>query len=373
MEHAGPGRLSAARILGTLRWVAFAACVALFAHTLARSNLSLAWERIRAIGPLAVVVMLPFPVAIAMDAWAWRVLLAGLDRKVPFLTLFKVRLASEALTNSVPVGALVADAIQPILVARRSEVPFEDVFAASTAKRWTVVRMHGTYVAIACAFGRDVLDRASPALLGSGWLLNVCFACAATLVLVSVGIEALAARGQVAGRVSAVLGNARFARAKEWIEIRRHRFAHADVQLARLSKNTAVGLSAAWRMLSLWCLEGLETYVIFRLLGAPLGFVEVMALDAALSVVRSSAMFAPGGIGVQDVGYLAMLEAMGVPGAASLGPAFLVIKRAKETIWIAIGFAVLARLGPREDLQKAKEEVARSSIPPASVPPPPHI
>jgi len=353
-----------------LRWGAFAGCLALFAHTLAKSDLSMAWERIRAIGPIALVVLLPFPLGIAMDAWAWKVLLAGLDRKVPFGTLFKVRLASEAVTNSVPVGALVADALQPILVARRTDVPIEDVYASSTAKRWTVVRMHGTYVTIACAFGRGALDHASPALLGNGWLLSLCFACAFTLVLISVGIEALAARGQVAGRFSAMLGNARFSRLRAWIEIRRHRFARADVQLARLSKSGGVGISAAWRMLGLWVLEGVETYVIFRLLGAPLGFVEVMALDAALSVVRSSAMFAPGGIGVQDVGYLAMLEAMGVPGAASLGPAFIVIKRAKETIWIAIGFAVLARLGPREDLKKAKDEVARGSVPPASAPPP---
>ncbi len=344
-----------------LRWAAFLGCVGLFIHALAQSDLTMAWERIRAIGPLALVVMVPFPIAIALDAWAWKVLLAGLDRHVPLGTLFKVRLASEAVTNSAPLGALLADALQPVLVARRADVPIEDVYAASTAKRWTVVRMHGTYVAVACAFGRDTLDRASPALLHGDWLLALCFACAGGLVLVSGGIEALAARGQVAARVSGMLGNARFTRLKGWIEERRHRFVRADAQLARLSKSNRVGLSASWRMLGLWIFEGLETYVILRLLGAPLGFVEVMAVDAALSVVRSSAMFAPAGIGVQDVGYLAMLEALGVPGAASLGPAFIVIKRVKEAIWVAIGFVILARLGPREDLEAAKEEITAQS------------
>jgi glycosyltransferase 2 family protein len=361
VDDARPGRFSAARVLKIVQWAAFAACVALFAHALAKSDLAMAWARIQAIGPIALVVMLPFPAAIAMDAWAWKVLLAGIDRRVTFWTLFKVRLASEAVTNSAPVGALVADALQPILVARRADVPVEDVFAASTAKRWTVVRMHGAYVTVACAFGRDVIDRASPAVLHDGWLLSLCFASALGLVLVSVGIEFLAARGQVAGRVSGMLGRVRFTRLQAWIEARRHRFARADVQLARLSRSTGVGVAAAWRMLGLWIIEGLETYVIFRLLGAPLGFVEVMALDAALSVVRSSAMFAPAGIGVQDVGYLTMLEALGVPGAGSLGPAFIVLKRVKEAIWIAIGFAVLARLGPRDDLKQAKEEVAAHS------------
>jgi glycosyltransferase 2 family protein len=365
VDHAPRGGTSTARILKVLRWVAFAACLFLFFHALAKSDLTMAWERIRAIGPLALLVMLPFPAALAMDSWAWKVLLGELDRKVPFFTLFKVRFATEAVTNSAPVGALWADALAPILVARRADVPTEDVFAASTAKRWTVVRMHGAYVTLACAFGASALDRASHALLGSEILLSVCFGSALGLVLLSVGIEAIAARGRVAGRVSGVLGKARFRRVNAWMETRHHRFARADVQLARLSKSSHAGTAAAWRMLGLWFFEGLETYVILRLLDAPLSFVEVMSIDAALSVVRSSAMFAPAGIGVQDVGYLAMLEAFGVPNASALGPAFIVVKRAKEAIWIAVGFIMLARIGPREVIKEAKEELARSSVPPA--------
>ena len=134
----------------------------------------------------------------------------------------------------------------------------------------------------------------------------------------------------------------------------RHHFARADVQLARLSKDKRAGAVAAGRMLGLWIIEGLESYVILRLLGAPLGVIEVLSFDAALSVVRSAAMFAPAGIGVQDVGYLAVLQAYGVPDAASLGPAFIVLKRLKEALWIAIGFVILARPGPRVVMRDAE-------------------
>jgi hypothetical protein len=77
-------------------------------------------------------------------------------------------------------------------------------------------------------------------------------------------------------------------------------------------------------------------------LGANLGFIDVVSFDAALSIVRSAAIFAPAGIGVQDVGYLAVLEAYGVTDASAIGPAFVVIKRTKEAFWIAIGYAALA-------------------------------
>lgn len=339
---------SVGRVLSALRWVAFAACVLLFVHALAKADLKAAWGRIEAIGPSALLVVVPFPFALGMDAWAWQRLLAALDRKVPWLTLFQVRVATEAVTNSAPAGAVWADAIAPVLVSRRTGIRMSDVFAASTAKRWTVVRMHGAYVTLATAFGMPAILHVSRALMGSDLLLLLVLGAALTLVLLSIGIEALASRGQVAGRISGKLGSARFLRLKTWIEARRHHFLHADAQLARLSKDKRTGAAASWRMLFLWVIEGLESYVIFRLLGAPLGLVEVLAFDAMLSVVRSSAMFAPAGIGVQDVGYLAVLQAYGVPDAESLGPAFIVLKRLKEALWIAIGFVILARSGPRE-------------------------
>ena len=336
---------SSKRGFAVLRWVAFAACIGLFVHALAKSDLAAAWGRIEAIGPIALLVVVPFPFALAMDAWAWKGLLAALGRKASWWTLFVIRIGTEAVTNSAPAGAMWADAISPLLVAKRSGVPAVDVFAASTAKRWTVVRMHGGYVALCTALGASSVLHASRVLLGSDVLLVSVFAASAGLVLLSIAIEALASRGQVAGRISSVLG--RFERVEAWIETRRHHFARADVQLARLSKDKRAGAHAAWRMLGLWVFEGLESYVILRLLGAPLGVIEVLSFDAALSVVRSSAMFAPAGIGVQDVGYLAILQAYGVPDAASLGPAFIVLKRLKEAFWIAIGFAILARSAPR--------------------------
>jgi hypothetical protein len=365
VTEAGKRSGSGGRILKILRWVAFAACIALFVHALAKSDLPAAWGRIRAVGPLCGLVVVPFPFALAMDAWAWKGLLAALDRKVSWFALLKIRIGTEAVTNSAPAGAMWADAISPGLVSRRCGVPVADVFAACTAKRWTVVRMHGGYVALSSAFGATAILHASRHLMGNDALILITLGAATCLVFLSIGIEALAAHGRIAGRVSGTLGRARFKWLKIWIEERRHHFALADIQLARLSKDKRAGAVAAWRMLGLWLFEGLESYLILRLLGAPLGLIEVLSFDAALSVVRSSAMFAPAGIGVQDVGYLAMLEAYGVPDAASLGPAFIVLKRMKEAFWVAIGFVMLARTGPRAVLLHPEKEVeaAAQSLP----------
>ena len=363
-----PKGASKRRIVPILRWVAFAACLLLFGHALSQTDLAGAWRRIKDIGFLSLLVVVPFPFAMAMDAWAWKGLLRALDRKVPWSLLFTLRIGTEAVTNSAPAGAVWADAISPVLVSQRTGIPVVDVFAASTAKRWTVVRMHAAYVALSSALGATALLHASRTLFGSDVLILATLGAAVFLMFLSIAIEALAAHGQVAGRISGTLGQARFLRLRAWIEHRRHHFARADVQLHRLSKNKRAGAAAAWRMLGLWLFEGLESFLILKLLGAPLGVIEVLSIDAALSVVRSSAMFTPAGIGVQDVGYLAMLRAYGVPDADSLGPAFVVLKRVKEAFWIVIGFAILARPGPRARLLHPETIEAAEAAAPQSAP-----
>lgn len=367
MEDA-PQSASGGRVVPILRWAAFGACILLFVVALARTDLAGAWHRIEDIGLLSLLIVVPFPFALAMDAWAWRGLLRALDRKVPWSLLFTLRIGTEAVTNSAPAGAVWADAISPLLVSQRTGIPAVDVFAASTAKRWTVVRMHGAYVALSSAFGATALLQASRRMFGSDVLILVTLGAAVVLVFLSIAIEALAGQGRVVGRISGTLGRSRFKRMGAWIEERRHHFARADVQLARLSKDKRAGALAAWRMLGLWVFEGLESYLILHLLGAPLGVIEVLSFDAALSVVRSSAMFTPAGIGVQDVGYLAMLEAYGVPDAASLGPAFVVMKRVKEAFWIVIGFVILARPGKRALLLHPGQLEAGAQPPPHEPP-----
>lgn len=358
------------RLVDVLRWVGFAICAALFVHTLVKSDLASAWGRIEAIGPIVVVCLVPFPIALFMDAWSWHSLLGAIGRKVSVWTLFRLRFAIEAVTNSAPVGPLWADALAPILLARHSDVPAVDAFATIIAKRWVVVRMHATYVGLTGAFGAASILHASQVLLHNDSLLIGVFGAALFLAVMAIVFQLLAARGGVGGRVSTRL--AKWKRVGAWIESRRHHFAHADAQLAKLSADNWVNATASWRMLGLWFFEGIETWVLLKLLGVQLTVLEVLSFDAALSVVRSVAMFgAPSGIGVQDVGYLAVLQAYGVADANTVGPAFVVLKRLKEAFWMAFGFVILARSGPRalaeaREVVKAEEEAPQDPQPPSA-------
>jgi uncharacterized membrane protein YbhN (UPF0104 family) len=60
------------------------------------------------------------------------------------------------------------------------------------------------------------------------------------------------------------------------------------------------------------------------------------------SLVRNVVFVVPAGLGIQDAGYAACFGALGVPEAASLGAAFVLLKRGKELFWIALGYGLLA-------------------------------
>lgn len=341
------------RMAHVVRWLAFGICLALFVHVLAAADLAAVGTRIAALGPKLLVVLVPFPIALACDAWAWQRLVEALGHRVPLRRIFPIRLATEAVTNSAPAGAVWADALGPLLLARGAGLPIADAFATSTAKRWLIVRTHGVYVAVAAAFGFSYLARASTRFVGNESLLVFVLLGAVTLVLVSLGIEAVAARGRVAHRLSMLLRRLNLPRVQAWVERRHHQFAYADEQLAKLSLDPRATPVATVRISLLWLFEGLETFLILRLLGADLGLVEVISFDAGLSVLRSVALFAPAGIGVQDVGYLAALEAYGVPEAATIGATFIVVKRLKEAFYVLVGFVVLFFLRRRKGVDLA--------------------
>jgi uncharacterized membrane protein YbhN (UPF0104 family) len=85
-----------------------------------------------------------------------------------------------------------------------------------------------------------------------------------------------------------------------------------------------------------------ETYLILRVRGADIGFVEAASIEVLLTFVRHVVFVVPAGLGVQDLGYVTGLAALGVPSAASLGAAFVLVKRSKELLWVVIGYVLLA-------------------------------
>jgi len=113
----------------------------------------------------------------------------------------------------------------------------------------------------------------------------------------------------------------------------------------------------------LFLAESAETFVLLRLLGAEMGFAQVMAVEPLVSLLRALAFFVPAGLGVQDLGYVALLRLVGVPRAAAVGAGFVLLKRMKELVWTTVGWSVLLRAEAREPAREATGEREEAADP----------
>src|SRR5262249_29210337 len=104
---------------------------------------------------------------------------------------------------------------------------------------------------------------------------------------------------------------------------------------------------------------------ILRLLGVDLSFAAVMAFEPVVSFARSAAFFIPAGLGVQDAGYMAFLRQAGIPDPVNRAAAFVLLKRFKELVWIAVGWILLlatrSRVEGRARTPGSTPEVERAS------------
>ena len=96
-------------------------------------------------------------------------------------------------------------------------------------------------------------------------------------------------------------------------------------------------------------MRALETWLFLRLLGVDVPLPAAMVIETALILVRAMAVPVPGGLGVQDAGYVLALRALGVPDATTVGTAFVVLKRGKDITWVLLGFLLLGASRWRED------------------------
>jgi glycosyltransferase 2 family protein len=169
---------------------------------------------------------------------------------------------------------------------------------------------------------------------------------ACVLAMIAVGLGLALISVSIASRARRAPARLPSKRLRAALEARRAGFDATDGAFAALGARRG-RLAVSWLLLlGAWLVETGETYLLCRLVGIDLDIRHALAMEAAVVFARNAAFFVPAGLGIQDAGYLAFLSAFGI--AAPLAAAFVVVKRTKELVWIAIGYLVLLVLERRQ-------------------------
>jgi uncharacterized membrane protein YbhN (UPF0104 family) len=165
----------------------------------------------------------------------------------------------------------------------------------------------------------------------------------AALVVVCALFTALLVWLQRRGPISAVWRglrrlaprSARIARLEATAEAIDARLAHYYRIERRAFVQATLWHFAAW-LLGIW-----EVLLIMDLLDVPITLLDALIIEALAQPIRAVAVIVPGGLGLQEVGGVALASFLGVPEAAAV--ALWLVKRAREILFDVVGLVFLTQ------------------------------
>jgi len=308
---------------------------------------------VRSLGGWLPLLLLPNLAVTLIEAAAWWRSFGLLAARPRFTSLVGVRLAVEAVMLGLPSGAVISESLQPWLLGRRCGVPFETAVVAGVGRKFFVVVSHGLVLALATLVTWPLLAHVSRDTIGRAGLPWLLLGVSAFMIATfGVGL-ALSGRARLAERTRAFLEHVGGRWLGDWLERHAPRFQRADEHLVTFFERERGALVVPMLIYATgWIVRGGETYLFLRLLGADVPFTTALVVETAIIVVRSVAVPVPAGLGVQDVGYVLCLKALGVADATTVGTAFVLLKRGKDLFWILLGFALMA-VGERGAIRRS--------------------
>lgn len=331
------------RSLTGLRIVALSLGALLLFRVLGAADTRRVGELILGVGVLGILLLLlPQIASLAVESLGWQRAFWRIGCRPSFLSLWRVRVATEALSQSLPAGVLICESVKPLLLGRRAGLSIDESVAGMAGRKYLLALSQGVYVLVMSLLGFASIQSASRSVVHLPGLAWVAIAAGASLLLLSLAMKQVFGRGSAAARVLALIDRLPFESARRFTRTAGESFARTDRAMERFFRSKPRELLAPATLFFFgWLLESLETWMILRILGVELGFVEVASFEVLLSFLRNVLFVLPAGLGVQDLGYVTFIAALGVPDAHNVGAAFVLLKRAKELFWISVGYVLL--------------------------------
>ena len=263
---------------------------------------------------IAAVVAYHFAVPVFLDALAWWVLFPRSDR-LPLRKLLWMRWIGESVSTLVPSAAVGGDVVRARLAA-----------------------INGAPLSVAA--GTVLVD------LTLGVFTQAAFTLLGVVLLVGVTGQKNFVRPTLIGTLIGVVGVAgfyfvqrlgmfrflalivaRLANSPEWQSLVHGGETLDQTIRALYARRKAVIACCAWTILSLVLGSG-EIWIALYALDLHATFVNALILQSMVLTIRSAAFAVPGGLGVQEGGYLFVGHLLGIPGDAAF--ALSLIARVRE-------------------------------------------
>lgn len=331
--------------------------ILLIGYLFSKVDLERSAKLISSIGFSSVFILIPYLFLHIIETAAWQRLFPPDSGHVPFSTLFRIQVVSETVSMTLPAGVAVGEPLRPWLCRKFLGIPLPDGFASIAVRKLMLGAAQGLYTVIGAVAGFSMLQAASVALLGMNGLGIIMVLIGTTVTAVFLFMLIMMTSGKAVIWLHKLLLMVPFARVREWLLKQEEGFAETDRKLQSVKADGhSTFIPVMFLYVLAWMMLGFESYLILKLLGVQVTFLQVLAFDTALAMLRAAFFFIPSGLGIQDLGYLAFFQAIGVQDYLAYGGAFVLLRRLKEVIWYATGYGVMFMAGINlKDAQQASE------------------
>lgn len=276
--------------------------------------------------------MLPSLVIQLLDVFGWWLCFPR-PPAVSWTRLALIRLAGEAINNTLPVAQVGGEPVK-VLLLRRHGVSAEEATASVVVAKLEVALAQ--FVFVLCGVAAALLAR-GPAELALG--------AAATGALGIAGVVAgIVVLNQGQGRTAARLVE-RLGLGAAFLARHGEALTRLDAALSGVYGGAGRRVLSISAFLAAWFVETLEVGIFAAVLGLTLGPLEALAIASLVTVVRAAGSFSPASLGVHEGGAALLFKAFGETEA--LGLAYAIVRRVRDLPWLAVGAATLGSYGMR--------------------------
>jgi len=275
--------------------------------------------------------LLPYGLVNLLEAVSWKYLLLSRDLIPSLNCLFWLRLGGESLNQLTPTASLGGEPFKAAALHTRG-IPWEEATASVVIHKGILVLSLALYIFLGLALAPFLFPGASSHL--------------GILSLAALGLAAAGGIFVFVQRQAPCSLGLRFLTklgvCPPSLKDKEETFNNLDARLAAFYREHRGRCLLAFTLFFLsWVLHGVEVYLMFTLLGCPIGWDLAICLDALAMLFTALGFFIPGAVGVQEGGNI--LLTLGFELGMVLGVAFSILRRLREAFWLALGLLVVAR------------------------------
>ncbi|NKB20682.1 MAG: flippase-like domain-containing protein [Alphaproteobacteria bacterium] len=306
--------------------------IALLAAIIANTDLNEAMDLVGEMSWGITIVLGLFFVAFLGDVLAWQLTLPRSIGMTWFGRLWIVRIVGEAFNYTIPAGGMGGEPVKAVLLKRYFGIDYDGAIASLVMVKTINLIALIAFLSIGFALMQfsSVIEDTYRNVAGIG-LVVLITAISAFFVVQRFGLLS----------TSATLFNRPGNR--PWADIAITKIQVVESRFKEFyDGNSAKFIAALTVAFLVWCVGVAEIYATLYLLGYPVSVSQAWMIEAAAQLIRSGTFFIPASIGAQEGIFVVMCGVF--TGAPVSGFATALVRRIREIIWVAAGFAFGAAL-----------------------------